>query len=171
MQSRVVPLYRCKATLLRFMAAAYTQLYLWQAAIHLVCQCRMSSLHQLQAGQPKTDTVQAEILLAEQDLVAAKQAGDGAEVVFLRKKLEQLREEKLIILRSQTQGQTRIHLAHGLLSYWTSRDDAQNDASHSPVLVLCMQSQMSPTIHVGKIMLQCAHYCLIAVVLAVVRDE
>ena len=55
----------------------------------------MSSLHQLQTGQPEIDTVQAEIQRAEQDLVAAKQLGDGAEVAFLRKKLEQLREEKL----------------------------------------------------------------------------
>ena len=73
----------------------------------------MSSLHQLQAGQPETDTVQAEIQQAEQNLVAAKQAGDGAEVAFLRKKLEQLRDKELVILRWQTQGQMCLHLAHG----------------------------------------------------------
>ena len=78
----------------------------------------MSSLHQLQTGQPEIDTVQAEIQRAEQDLVAAKQLGDGAEVAFLRKKLEQLREKELIIMRARTQGRACSHLAHRLLSYW-----------------------------------------------------
>lgn len=91
----------------------------------------MSYLHQPQAGQPKIDPVQAEIQRTEQDLVAAEQLGDGAKVVFLRKKLEQLREKELILLRIQVQGQ--MHLPDRLLSTWSPvayRDATQAVCEH-----------------------------------------
>ncbi len=71
----------------------------------------MSSLSQLQAGQQEIDTVKTEIQQTKQDLPVAEQAGDGAKVAFLRKRLEQLGEKELILLRAQAPGQLCLLLS------------------------------------------------------------
>ena len=63
----------------------------------------MSDLSQ-QAGQSALDSVNAEIRQHTQDLSTAETVEDEAKTAFLRKRLEQLGEEKLIILRAQNTG-------------------------------------------------------------------
>ncbi len=71
----------------------------------------MTSHNQLQAVQQEIGSVIEKTVDAEKALAAAEQAGDGAEVDFLRERLEQLdkkennlREEKNILLRGQASG-------------------------------------------------------------------
>lgn len=71
----------------------------------------MSNSSQFQAGQPEIDSLSAEIRQYTQNLFIAEQAGDGATVAFLRKRLEELGKEKLIILRAQDKGQCCLLLS------------------------------------------------------------
>ncbi len=74
--------------------------------------CRMTSQHQLQAVQQQIEDVLGKVSELEKLLAAAKHAGDGDEVTFLHKRLEQLdrkenslREKENLLLRAQPGGQ------------------------------------------------------------------
>ena len=86
----------------------------------------MTSHNQLQAVQQEIGSVIEKTVDAEKALAAAEQAGDGAKVDFLRKRLEQLDKEKNslhekenILLQGQASGQHCLPCHHlpGLPSY------------------------------------------------------
>ncbi len=64
----------------------------------------MSSQTQVENVQQKIEGVAQEVSEVKASLSAAKQAGDGDEVSFLRTQLLQLREEKNLLLQAQQGG-------------------------------------------------------------------
>ena len=85
----------------------------------------MAAASQLQLQlKEELDAVKAEIQQTKQDLRAAEDKGDQNAVAFQRKQLEQLRkqleqlgEEKLILLRAPTAGQLCSRLAPNTIKH------------------------------------------------------
>ena len=69
----------------------------------------MSGPSQLQAGQQDIYSVETQAQQNMQDLAAAKQLGDAAEVALLQKQIEQLGEKELILLRAEALDQVSLH--------------------------------------------------------------
>ncbi len=117
----------------------------------------MTSDSQMQAVQQDIDRANAIIIKAEGELAAAKQAGDKAEVAFLRESLLELRKEVVELRRGQ----------NTLLKLLTkAQEQGQHRLLTASLGITCMQL----SVH-GSPQIRLSSHCLRNGTLTVAQDQ